>query len=133
MKLALTIEQMSHLKELGLDCSKASMHYEVKEEPKLFVSEPNIKYKYPAFCLSDIVEILPIIYSGEYGRNTTQMTKFDIEFYPIIYKYKNCKYNCEYNDLYGANIILFAADTAIDAAYEILCWCIENKFLSVCG
>lgn len=64
----LSIEQMKHLQELGLDTSDASMHYqflptadsiingtdEVEKEPSLFVSQPNMKHEYPTYHLPSI-------------------------------------------------------------------------------
>lgn len=56
MKQVLSVEQMKHLQELGLDTGDASMHWqylptadaiingtdEIEEEPCLFVSQPNM-------------------------------------------------------------------------------------------
>ena len=55
----LSVEQMKHLQELGLDTSDASMHWqhlptadaiingtdETEKEPTLFVSQPNMKHE----------------------------------------------------------------------------------------
>lgn len=72
-KQVLSIEQMKHLQELGLDTSDASMHWqylptadaiingtdEIEKEPTLFVSQPNMKHEYPAYTLQDILDKLP--------------------------------------------------------------------------
>jgi hypothetical protein len=69
-KQVLSIEQMKHLHELGLDTSEASMHWqflptanaiingtdELEEEPCLFISQPNMKHEYPAYTLQDITD-----------------------------------------------------------------------------
>lgn len=74
-KQVLSINQMQHLKELGVDTSKASMHWqflptadaiinetdELEEKPCLFVSQPNMKHEYPAFTLQDMLDIMPEI------------------------------------------------------------------------
>lgn len=72
-KQVLSIEQMKHLQELGLDTSDASMHWqylptadaiingtdEIEEKPCLFVSQPNMKHEYPTYTLQDILDKLP--------------------------------------------------------------------------
>lgn len=69
----LSIAQMQHLQELGLNTSDASMHYqflptadsiingtdEVEKELSLFVSQPNMKHEYPTYTLQDIMQKLP--------------------------------------------------------------------------
>ena len=61
-KQVLSVEQMKHLQELGLDTSDASMHWqylptadaiingtdEIEEEPCLFVSQPNMSTASPS-------------------------------------------------------------------------------------
>ena len=72
-KQVLSIDQMKHLRELGLDTSDASMHWQflptvesffngvlaLEERPTLFVSQPNMKHEYPAYTLQDILDKLP--------------------------------------------------------------------------
>lgn len=64
---------MKHLRELGLDTSDASIHWQflptvesffngvlaLEERPTLFVSQPNMKYEYPAYTLQDILDKMP--------------------------------------------------------------------------
>lgn len=80
MKQVLSVEQMKHLQELGLDTGDASMHWqylptadaiingtdEIEEEPCLFVSQPNMKHEYPAYTLQDILDKLPPIIDEVY-------------------------------------------------------------------
>ena len=76
----LSIEQMRKLKELGVDTSKASMHflymptaksimsgvYEVDDEPEVFVSQNGMNHEHPTFTLQDIIELLPKSISHKY-------------------------------------------------------------------
>lgn len=60
----LSIEQMKHLKELGVDTSKASMFYVPKLEPKGAYCLLNVKPTpiipfVPAFTFHDIIDLLP--------------------------------------------------------------------------
>ena len=68
----LSIEQMQKLKELGVDTSKAGMHflymptaksimsgvYEVDDEPEVFVSQNGMNHEHQTFTLQDIIELL---------------------------------------------------------------------------
>ena len=115
----LSIEQMTRLKELGVDTSKASMHYvymptamsilsgtdELESEPTLFISQPNMQHQYPTFTLQDVIELLPI-------------ENIDIR--------RNCheRWVMSYKDE-----ITFKSEFMIDAAYKMLIWVIENGHL----
>ena len=115
----LSIEQMQKLKELGVDTSKASMHflymptaksimsgvYEVDDEPEVFVSQNGMNHEHPTFTLQDIIELLPI-------------ENIDIR--------RNCheKWVISYKDE-----ITFKSEFMIDAAYKMLIWVIENNYL----
>ena len=115
----LSIEQMTRLKELGVDTSKASLHYvylptarsifnetdELESEPTLFACNPDMLEGYPTFALQDVIELLPI-------------ENIDIR--------RNCheKWVISYKDE-----ITFKSEFMIDAAYEMLIWVIENNYL----
>ena len=115
----LSIEQMTRLKELGVDTSKASLHYvymptfqsiidctdEVEKDPSIIINEPNTDYEYPTFSLQDVIELLPI-------------ENIDIR--------RNCheKWVISYKDE-----ITFKSEFMIDAAYQMLIWVIENGYL----
>lgn len=127
-KQVLSIEQMNHLQELDLDKSDASMHWqflptadsiingtdEIEEEPCLFVSQPNMKHEYPAFTLQDILDRLPCF----------------IDTYVLTLQKLAGSYTCLYMEPYSRSILILKEDKElIDAAYEMLCWCIENKYI----
>lgn len=127
-KQVLSIEQMKHLQELGLDTSDASMHYqflptadsiingtdEVEKEPSLFVSQPNMKHEYPTYTLQDIMQKLPP------SINICMLH---------IYKAADLWYFV-YMDSYTRTIISTQYSPDImSAAYQMLCWVIENGHL----
>ena len=113
----LSIEQMTRLKELGVDTSNASMCYISKytscdfddgDEIVVVCNDFNKKLHNefgPAFTLQDIIELLPI-------------ENIDIR--------RNCheKWVISYKDE-----ITFKSEFMIDAAYEMLIWVIENNYL----
>lgn len=147
-KQCLDIEQMKHLHELGLDTSKASMHYwiitngEYSQEvgEYVFSEEPTctilMLYAYestndaairqvediPTFTLQDILDILP---REIHPKDST----FSTYYLFIDYYYKQISYSeqlgyGEYKSFsFSHNSIL------IDAAYEMLCLCIEKGYI----
>lgn len=139
-KQVLSIEQMQHLQDLGLDTSKASMCWlkditkEIAEGKEIDMStgwnldfnNPEF-YKYewmegvPTFTLQDILDVLPKDISREgctwsaslyidYENNRIAYGNTDRDGFEIYYKVPIC-------------------ENIIDAAYEMLCWCIENSYI----
>lgn len=119
-KQVLSIDQMKHLQELGLDTSKASMCYVVDDskayKPILCVSGNEseyldaISYSVPAFTLQDIIDLFPV----------------NIDGYVLSIGKKGVAYN-RYEDL--ETKVGKGDRELIDAAYRMLCWCIENKHI----
>lgn len=119
-KQVLDIEQMKHLQELGLDTSKASMCYVVDDskayKPILCVSGNEseyldaISYSVPVFTLQDIIDFFPV----------------NIDGYVLSIGKKGVAYN-RYEDL--ETKVGKGDRELIDAAYKMLCWCIENKHI----
>lgn len=132
LKQVLSIEQMKHLQELGLDTGDASMHWqylptadaiingtdEIEEEPCLFVSQPNMKHEYPAYTLQDILDKLPPIIDEVYWLTLEVMDRQKNEW-KIKYARINAEHECA----------SFSSEKLIDVAYEMLCWCIENGYV----
>lgn len=128
-KQVLSIDQMKYLRELGLDTSDASMHWQflptvesffngvlaLEERPTLFVSQPNMKYEYPAYTLQDILDKLPPVIKKYFCLSIR------------VSEYKKM-WHVEYE---GAGCLLsyFHLKNLIDAAYEMLCWCVENGYI----
>lgn len=131
-KQVLSIEQMKHLQELGLDTGDASMHWqylptadaiingtdEIEEKPCFFVSQPNMKHEYPAYTLQDILDKLPPIIDEVYWLTLEVMDKQKNEW-KIKYALINAEHECA----------SFSSEKLIDVAYEMLCWCIEKGYI----
>lgn len=126
-KQVLSIEQMQHLKELGVDTSKASAKEYIISETESYCGysrsivvidgyienyiEENI-----IFTLQDILDLLPVEIEKE-NRN------YQLEIYRNPQRYYVSYYWLD-NLLISLNEVEF-----IDAAYEMLCWVIDNGYL----
>lgn len=122
-KYVLSVEQMEHLQELGLDTSDGSMCFEWNESDadNMVVTSPdadtNYDYYHETYTLQDILDKLPtlIIISSDF--------------------YKICiEPSCGYWDIYyyksdATELISKKSENIIDAAYETLCWCVENGYI----
>ena len=115
---------MKHLKELGLDTSKASMCWctfngdttlSVHDE---YCYESASLHQIPTFTLQDILDLLPkVILNDKYKGKLC-----------IEYNEHNNEWIMSYKEL---SVIVFYShdENLIDAAYEMLCWCIENGYV----
>ena len=122
-KQVLSVEQMKHLQELGLDTSDGSMCFEWNESDSdnMVVTSPdadtNYDYYHETYTLQDILDKLPtlIIISSDF--------------------YKICiEPSCGYWDIYyyksdATELISKKSENIIDVAYDMLCWCIENGYV----
>ena len=105
----LSIEQMTRLKELGVDVTPKAeciMYSSVGgDDYKLMYGQSVCEDDVKAFTLQDVIELLPI-------------ENIDIR--------RNCheKWVISYKDE-----ITFKSEFMIDAAYEMLIWVIENNYL----
>lgn len=129
-KQVLSIEQMQHLKELGVDTSQASGNVYTVSESKIFCG-----------LSRDIVVIDG--YLNEWLDNRKSFTLQDIlNLIPKTIKYNKYTYVIDfwYNALFDEWCIgysdgnisygkTFRNLTIIDAAYDILCWCADNGHL----
>lgn len=120
----LSIERMQHLRELGLDTSKASMcwvkdtegnrHLSVHDE---YCYEASFMNPIPAFTLPDILELLPYKTVASYLHIGRKSFSGDILFY------------VEYSNFGGYAVSHFRSESPIEPAYEMLCWCVENGYI----
>lgn len=122
IKDQLTPEQSSRLIELGVDPSKASA-YEVKEEA--VTDKITIETKEPIFTLADLLSLLPKTIN--FGNRSCCRLKFQAivsihdglsEVWQACYTHTSCKTNKEASEL-------------IDCLYELLIWCITNKYIKL--
>lgn len=122
-KQVLSVEQMIHLQELGLDTSDGSMCFEWNESDadNMVVTSPdadtNYDYYHETYTLQDILDKLPTLII------------INSNFYKIC-----IEPSCGYWDIYyyksdATELISKKSENIIDAAYEMLCWCIENRHI----
>lgn len=119
-KQVLDIEQMKYLHELGLDTSKASMQYIENNNGKILCIPKEIEHDIKdvedgyiicdALTLQDIIDLLP---------STIEGCELEIRKVSVFY----FDYESERLFVYKVNQIL------IDAAYEMLCWCIKQGYI----
>lgn len=124
-KQVLSIEQMKHLQELGLDTSDASMCWHDECYPN--ISE-DMKYNYgrcylklgnligcfPAYTLQDILDKLPE----------------SVQVYDLYIFKKVGLWWLKYVDVTNNGTVrLEKMPRLIDAAYYMLCWCIEKGYV----
>lgn len=133
-KQVLSIEQMRHLQELGLDTGDASMYWkrvshgcriDDKSKGKWFLSLQKefqtcgfMSYETtPTYTLQDILDKLP-------KRIETE----DYEFELYIYYHEN-GVSVFYDDGDITQLAFFSKPTLLESAYEMLCWCIEKGYI----
>lgn len=126
MKHVLSIEQILHLKELGLDTSDASMCLEWNESDSdnmvvtSMDADTNYDYYYETYTLQDILGKLPVCLY-DFGKQYT----IDIE--PTFDRFWCVSYEIDLYDIF----VLKSSENLLDAAYDMLCWCIENGYVKV--
>lgn len=124
LKQCLSIEEMKHLHELGLDTSNASMCW-IKtphgrdltfNDEWMNLEESNLD-PVLAYTLQDVLDALPK--SLEIGKS-----KYEISIYMI-----EGKWAVDYYSETDADIQSRECENLIDAVYSRLCWAIDNKFV----
>ena len=132
-KQVLDVKQMQHLQELGLELKEtllywvrcvdnnpcAAIHYEEWALIKGNNTPPTVGFTYwefiPAYTLQDVLDALPD-FIDEY------CLIIDMSFGVIRYDNLKRKDNPILKETYFNN----EDKCIIDAAYEMLCWCIES-------
>lgn len=119
MKQVLSIEQMKHLRELGLDTSDASMCVEWREsdESKKVVTsldaDTYYDYYHETYTLQDIINKLP-----------ESILIYDL----YIFKQAGL-WVFKYIDVEDETLHSETMPGIMDAAYYMLCWCIEKGYV----
>lgn len=132
-KQVLSIEQMRHLQELGLELKPSLMHYYKiinADSGKWYlsltfgdISEDSPTYQYiPAYTLQDVLDALPIEIKYKDKRCWLCIELADEM---IGYYYENARF--EHRWVYYEVVMI--DESLIDAVYKLLCWAIENKFV----
>lgn len=119
----LSIEQMQHLQELGVDISNASMcwlDFEDNEPMEVAVFIPKIMLGYttckiyPTYIIGDLIEKLPK--STDFGDLLIEFCNSDLGY---------GDWDC--NELYGTEALQnFKNKLLKNALYDLLCWVAEN-------
>ena len=128
-KQVLDVQQMQHLQELGLKLKPSLVHYYKIiniDSGKWYlsvttgdISEDSPTYQYiPAYTLQDVLDSLPD-FINEYS------LIIDISFGVI--RYDNLKWKD--SPILKETYFNDEGKHLIDAAYELLVWCVENKFI----
>lgn len=129
-KQCLDVQQMQHLQELGLDTSNASMYW--LSYNGVSVAIP-INFHLPtsdnyvicnAYTLQDVLDILPTEIKPAERRF---WLRIDLSDECLYYYYDDCNLVEHRKKVIGYDGI----DGLIDAAYSMLCWCIENGYLDI--
>lgn len=119
----LSIEQMTKLKELGVDVTPNGLDFMysavVLDEYRLMYAEPVCEDDIKAFTLQDVIELLPKIIHVDH-----------IECYLVILQAVD-GFFVQYSesDCLEDDILWFYNDNILDAAYNMLIWVIENGYL----
>ena len=122
-KQVLSIEQMQHLKRLGLDTSGATMCWiktpkgrDVAFNDGWIDRRESLLDPIPAYTLQDMLEKLPEYIETDVGEFT-----LNIRFYAN-----------GVNTFYGNDVfrhISFFESISLESTYKMLCWCIEQGFI----
>ena len=127
-KQVLDVQQMQHLQELGLDTSNASMCWiktpngrDLTFNDEWVNFEESILDPVLAYTLQDVLDALP-----------KDISKDGCTWYASLYiDFENNRIAYGNTDRYGFEVyheIMIEKDL-IDAAYSMLCWAIDNKFV----
>ena len=133
-KQCLDVQQMQHLQELGLDTINASMcwikdmegnqHLSVHDE---YCYEARFMNPVPAYTLQDVLDALPL--QVEIPLHP-ERGKYELRIKRMVFKKGRVMYAVVYEkEDYIDWIVLYSDEVLIDAAYSLLCWLIENKFV----
>lgn len=134
----LSIERMRHLRNLGVDTSKASMCWSKiidGEFPKLIGScylisydnkcQSNKSYEIiPVFTLIDIMNLLPRYINYNDISCALEISPGGECNSGWTVSYRACA------DIKFDTIHLTFSNNVINAAYKMLCWCAENGYLN---
>ena len=121
----LSIEQMKHLQELGVDTSDASMCWVAGEDTSTDEEEWNLiipnnflmPYNIPTYTIGDLFRKLPSSLKCDYLDSWIAIHS-DGSDDPLI----SASYEFEYNNTKGKQ----AGDTIEEALYNLLCWVAIN-------
>lgn len=124
----LSIKQMEHLKELGIDTSKASCFwYFDDKEDYLFWGQCTTPSGVPTLTLQDMLEMMPGSIESDNILYHFELLKLGSSTYSIGYKGIFDEDNGD-NNMIKYHILLWDKKL-LTCAYEMLCWLVENEHL----
>ena len=132
-KQVLDVQQMQHLQELGLELDYNTVLSWIvdergKDKPLLCISSEAVDYVdfshycLPAYTLQDVLDVLP---NRIYDKGAFYLGCYDI----MIDEHNICYAKWCGSEIESTYVEIEIKDYLIDAAYELLVWCIENKFV----
>lgn len=134
--LVLSIEQAKHLQELGLDMSDAALcWFQSIIDEKWSVTSitdgiRNVLNGYEPYVSTNII---PTYTLGEVWDKLPQEITTYYTPYSLYVDYQEMHISYSFVDREGMSSLDpkfgFTADTLLDAAYNMLCWVIENGYL----
>lgn len=131
----LSVEQMKHLQELGVDISKAKMAwYAIYETLPNWYNELRIRDdvfdknypSVPTFTLQEILEMIPSSITSDNIVYHFELLKLNFS-YSMGYKGIVDENDGDYN-MIDYHILLWDKNL-LTCAYEMLCWLVENEHL----
>ena len=129
-KQVLDVQQMQHMQELGLELKETMLYwvvYEAGHENNFVTTKENAMEvidescgMLPAYTLQDVLDALP-----------ESILKNDIQYWLSICRVSISIWMISYSDDVDltTNLHHEEYESLIDAAYSMLCWAIENKFV----
>ena len=132
-KQVLDVQQMQHLQELGLELDYNTVLSWIvdergKDKPLLCISSEAVDYVdfshycLPAYTLQDVLDVLP---NRIYDKGAFYLGCYDI----MIDEHDICYAKWCGSEIESTYVEIEIKDNLIDAAYSMLCWCVENKFV----
>ena len=136
-KQTLSIEQMQHLQELGLELKETMLYwvvYEAGHENNFVTTKENAMEvidescgMLPAYTLQDVLDTLPIQIEiplhPEWG-------KYELRIKRMVFNTGKVMHAVVYEESDYINwFVLQSHEELIDAAYEMLCWVIEQGYV----
>lgn len=129
-KQVLSVEQMQHLQELGLELGRTEFYWARFKNPAnsgtwvlytgtVLGAGKNVE-TIPAYTLHDILDVLPKFIHNTYD-------------YYLNLAVDSEKLWCASYDNYdiGSTLEYIDDESPIDAAYELLCWAMENGYVEM--
>lgn len=137
-KQCLDVQQMQHLQELGLELKKDTILVWARFMlGKTSISDWEIAYNHsaitdnsqtiPSYTLQDVLDALPL--QVEIPLHP-ECGKYEIRIKRMVFNTGKVMHAVVYEKSdYIDWFVLYSHEELIDAAYEMLCWAIENKFV----